>query len=119
MSDSNPVIDSMMERVVNTNLLKYAAGQTMFCPGCKNCMDWRTTTVLTLHQGEKCVSSEVLCGACHTRHKRREFWGEVMASLERRMRDRQPGVDPQLHLEVVMGPDVGKARKLRSKKGTK
>lgn len=118
MNDQRTV-DSAVELTVNRELLKYAAGQTMFCPCCKSVMDWRTTTVLTLHRGDECVRSEVLCVACHIRHKRREFWGEVMAKLEQRMRERRPDQDPRLSIELVAGPEVGKPGKQRSKKGTK
>ena len=117
MSDQRTV-DSAVELAVNRELLKYAAGRAVCCPGCGNVMDWRTTTVLTLHQGERCAASEVLCGACHIRRNRRQFWGEVMAKLEQRMRSRNPDVDPKLSIEVVVGPDV-RENKPRSKKGTK
>jgi len=117
MSDQRTV-DSAVELAVNRELLKYAAGQAMFCPCCKNVMDWRTTTVLTLHRGDECVQSEVLCGTCHIKHKRRQFWGEVMTKLEQKWRERRPEIDLRLSLDVVIGPDV-RENKPRSKKGTK
>ena len=63
-------VDSMMKTVLEANLLKFSAGQAIFCPDCQKVMDWRDTVVATIHarkldkpdQEEKCVTSYVVCG---------------------------------------------------------
>jgi hypothetical protein len=42
---------SPVEVAVNRNLLKYAAGTTMFCPECDRIMDAKTTVVATARNG--------------------------------------------------------------------
>ena len=57
-------IMSPMQRTVTRNLLKYAAGQTMFCPGCSQCMDWRRTMILDVTKDSAPIRTMVLCTTC-------------------------------------------------------
>jgi hypothetical protein len=43
----------MMRKTVDRNLLKYAAGRTMFCPinGCGKILDWKTTVLVEREDG--------------------------------------------------------------------
>lgn len=55
---------SPMQRTVTRNLLKYAAGQTMFCPGCDQVMDWRQTMILDVTKDSAPIRTMVLCSPC-------------------------------------------------------
>lgn len=58
-----------MQRHVNRQLLKYAAGTVMFCPGCGEVLDCRrVVNVTVLHKGEV-HSSTTLCVGCYDRRK--------------------------------------------------
>lgn len=48
-----PELASPMQALVNKNLLKYAAGNAMFCPQCQICMDWKRTTIITVDPGPR------------------------------------------------------------------
>lgn len=51
-----------MKKTLNRNLLKYAAGHHIFCPGCNNIMDHKNTVVVT---NKKTGKTMVNCGKCH------------------------------------------------------
>ena len=55
-----------MEQHLTANMLKYAAGQTMFCPGCETCMDWRRTVSIdfTGATSGKLHATQTLCATC-------------------------------------------------------
>ena len=48
-----------MQKTVNRNLLKYAAGRAIFCPCCSVIMDARRTVIVTAGDVTK-----VLCASC-------------------------------------------------------
>jgi RNase P subunit RPR2 len=52
---------SPMQRTIYRNLLKHAAGQTMFCPVCETCLDWKKTVVVDVGGGHLI---RVLCRDC-------------------------------------------------------
>jgi len=54
-----------METTVKRNILKYAAGRTMFCPGCQTIMDCKRTVTWDLLKEDKLLMSKVLCTACY------------------------------------------------------
>lgn len=63
------IVESIIKTPVESNLLKYAAGQAIFCPNCDNIMDWRRTVVATIHAikpgaEEQIVRSYTVCGKC-------------------------------------------------------
>lgn len=51
-----------MRRKINENLLKYAAGRNITCPGCGNVMDWRNTVNMEIGDGNL-----TMCGDCADR----------------------------------------------------
>lgn len=62
-------VESLIRTPVESNLLKYSAGQAIFCPNCSVIMDWRKTVVATVHVKpengeEKCIRSYVVCVKC-------------------------------------------------------
>ena len=68
MKDTN-VVESIIKTPVESNLLKWSAGQAIFCPNCQNIMDWRKTVVATIHAKtdktpEKVIKSYVVCVEC-------------------------------------------------------
>jgi hypothetical protein len=58
------ILGSMMEHTVRRNLLKYAAGQHMFCRVCENVLDCRRTSIATVKDGDKDVRTYVTCSSC-------------------------------------------------------
>lgn len=48
-----------MQRTVNRNLLRHAAGTALFCPKCENLLDWRTTAIISLGP-----NSSTVCTSC-------------------------------------------------------
>lgn len=63
MPTENPVL-SYMEKTVTRNLLKWAAGQVMFCPCCAVCMDWRKTVIIEINKGETLLKTYTVCTKC-------------------------------------------------------
>lgn len=45
----------MLHKTVNRNLLKYAAGRAIFCPGCSAIMDWKRTVIVEFPKGQTVV----------------------------------------------------------------
>jgi hypothetical protein len=65
----NTVIDETLRAAVNRNLLKFAAGQAIFCQQCNAIMDCKRTVVATIHRHlegkeEECCQSWTLCAKC-------------------------------------------------------
>jgi hypothetical protein len=54
----------MMKREVEKNLLKYAAGHSIFCNGCNRVLDWKSTAIIDAIQNGKAVSSVTCCTKC-------------------------------------------------------
>jgi hypothetical protein len=56
-----------MERTINKNLLKYAVGHAIFCPG-KHCggavMDMRRAVMVTVKRGGQELRTLTICAAC-------------------------------------------------------
>lgn len=55
----NAIVNSM-ERTVTRNLLKYAAGQTMFCPACDDVLDYRRAALVEIGQNSRCICTKCL-----------------------------------------------------------
>jgi hypothetical protein len=62
-----PVL-SIMQQVVNQNLLKYAAGHTLTCHKCGNILDCRRTVDITVWDGDKIGEHAVRCVTCYDRY---------------------------------------------------
>lgn len=61
-----------MERTIQSNLLRHAAGTRMFCPCCTKCLDWPTTVMVELRRRVGMAPVEatlVLCGACYDKRE--------------------------------------------------
>lgn len=105
----------MLERIAHRNLLKYAAGQVMFCPGCETCMDCtRTVNVECLvdsrdGKGERSIKSWTLCASCYDRRKQvfEDGKQKVLAAH----------TDWSVRYEVIDGREV--FGKTKTKKGNK
>lgn len=41
------MVGKLMEREVNTGLVKYAVGRAIFCPDCKSVLDYRRAVLIT------------------------------------------------------------------------
>ena len=66
---TNTTVDSIIRTPVESNLLKWSAGQAIFCPCCDRIMDWRKTVVATIHAAatgkeEQVIRSYVTCAKC-------------------------------------------------------
>ena len=59
-------IDGFLKGHLLANLLKWAAGQHIFCPGCDSIMDWQDTVILEWkgRNTGKTVATKTLCGGC-------------------------------------------------------
>ena len=63
-------VDSFIRTPIESNLLKWSAGQAIFCPNCQSIMDWRKTVVATIHaikpgdSDETVIKSYVVCCNC-------------------------------------------------------
>lgn len=71
MEKLNPIVlpaelESHLQQAVTAQMLKYAAGTVMFCPGCQNCLDWRSTVSIDFigKASGKLHSTATLCAAC-------------------------------------------------------
>jgi len=53
---------SFLEETVARNLVRYAAGQHMFCPQCQSCLDCKTTVITTDDVSNKV---HVQCAECY------------------------------------------------------
>lgn len=58
--NASATIDSFMQTTINKELVKWAAGHVMFCPGCDKILDCRSTVVATHNTGGQAV----LCADC-------------------------------------------------------
>lgn len=97
--------ESFLEKHLNRNLLKHAAGSAMFCPSCDKCLDCRSTVLATIHRSvddgpEEIVRSYTMCAKC---------WDQ-RGSVVREAIDKVTARNPQLkaRLEVVDGRQVFK-----------
>jgi len=55
--------DKAFVNSMNRQLLKYAAGQHMFCKNCQAVLDWKTTIIFTASKGDR-KATVVLCDKC-------------------------------------------------------
>ena len=55
---------NMMEREITRNLLKYAAGHSIFCNKCNRVLDWKATALIEAKQNDKTVASVTCCTKC-------------------------------------------------------
>jgi len=84
-----------MERTVQSNLLRYAAGTQMFCPACKNCLNWPTTVLLELRkrQVDKSLAATLaLCSDCFDKKesKLRDICAEAGLLMEVTRKEPRP-----------------------------
>lgn len=49
---------------MSRELLKYAAGLYIFCPNCKNVLDWKTTVSIDFYRDGKHLRNLVCCTGC-------------------------------------------------------
>ena len=70
--------DLGIKKHVNEQLLKYAAGQSMFCPSCKKVLDWRNAVNID----HPTAGNSTLCGDCFDK-------------VAKRILDSGKGVDPK------------------------
>lgn len=54
-----------IERTINRNLLKHAAGTAMFCPTCERCLDYRKTVIISMGPRERVVCSTCFDKLCY------------------------------------------------------
>lgn len=73
-NEQNQVIDSVLMSTVNRQLVKWAAGHVMFCPGCDQVLDCRSTVVASHNTG----GQTVLCGACWDRKTELYAYSEIV-----------------------------------------
>ena len=57
-------ITDMFKEQINGSLLKYVAGHYIFCPVCKNLLDWKTVVILEVSKDGKYVGQKVGCTNC-------------------------------------------------------
>jgi hypothetical protein len=53
-----------MKQQITRNLLKYAAGHSIFCNGCGKVLDWKTAAIIEAMQNNKAVASVTCCTKC-------------------------------------------------------
>lgn len=70
-------LDAMMQRTLNRNLLKYAAGRAIFCPICGNVMDQKRTVIITAGEVTK-----TMCGQCWDSEVKPKIRADVVAKLD-------------------------------------
>lgn len=68
------IIDSLMQETIHRNLLKYAAGRAIFCPGCGKVLDCRDTVTATHMTGGQAV----MCGKCWDRKAELYAFSEIV-----------------------------------------
>ena len=56
-------LDQYMVNKINGELLKFAAGNHMFCKGCDQVLDWKTTVIIEAEKDSKTVTV-VSCNKC-------------------------------------------------------
>ena len=63
---------SFIEEEMQGQLLKYAAGRQIFCPNCDGLLDWRTTAIVAISDGER-TDSRIYCTTCVGDEARAKF----------------------------------------------
>ena len=99
--EHKPVI-GLVRDTVEANLLKYAAGRAIACPGCGEIMDWRTTVLVSIYAAlpekpEKAIKDYLQCGSCWD--KNRHHLEEGLEKTKARI------TNVTLRTEVVDGRD--------------
>lgn len=61
---TNDQFFSPMKKAIDKELLKYTAGHHIFCPQCKEILDWETVVIIDVFHGEKKKGSLVCCSNC-------------------------------------------------------
>ena len=49
---------------INRELLKYAAGLHIFCPNCKEVLDWKTVVLIDVSKEGKHICQQTACIKC-------------------------------------------------------
>ena len=88
-----------MEKMVNRQLVKYAAGRCVWCPRCHGVMDQKRTVVATVHDGDEVLVSYTLCGNC---------WDPQVREVGVLLAAKAAKVGRPLRLEVVAGRQLWK-----------
>lgn len=103
MSELGIETTSFLERHLNRQLLRHAAGSAIFCPRCQVIMDCTRTVVATVHrqlagQPDECVQSFTQCAVC---------WDKAQSDVRAAV-NRVAAKHPELNarLQVVDGRDV-------------
>lgn len=104
-SQLEPKTANFLEKHLNKQLLRYAAGSAILCPNCQTIMDCRRTVVATIHRTvdnnpEECVKSSTLCGSC---------WDRIRPSIQAvvdKLTIKHPELKPRL--EIVDGRALGR-----------
>lgn len=63
MEKTDPFFDTL-NKTINSQLLKYAAGQQIFCPVCKEILDWKTIVIVEAYKGDKLTGKAIICNKC-------------------------------------------------------
>ena len=84
-----------MERTVQSNLLRYAAGTQMFCPGCNVCLNWPTTVLVELRKRQginSLAASLAICDKCFDKKesKLRDICAEAGLLMEVTRKEPRP-----------------------------
>lgn len=58
------MFDDYLKRTVTRNLLKFAAGNAIFCPSCQTVMDWKRTAIIEVNKDGKTLVSKTQCCKC-------------------------------------------------------
>ena len=100
----------LIKQETERELLKFAAGRAIFCPACRNVMDWRETVIATVHgrQGEaeeKVMRTFVQCGKCYDQRAHLLNDAVVSAAAKR--------PDVKLRIEVTDGRTFPKPERRR------
>lgn len=69
---------NLITKEINKNLLKWAAGQQMFCPSCDRILDWKTTAIVESKQGDKIAATFTCCTKCLDRK-----YGHLYKAIEK------------------------------------
>ncbi len=66
-----------MINTIKRNLLRYAAGRSIFCPYCDVCLDCKRTVVVEITTAKGNQVSKTMCAKCWDQKK--EMFREVVA----------------------------------------
>ena len=93
-----PELESFMGQQITAELLKFAAGQHIFCPGCQNVLDWQQIVTIDFKgvNTGKLHAVQVLCCLCADK---------LLPGIESRLTGAQKKAGERLKLHVTDGRD--------------